>query len=224
MSNPSSAMDRPGRVLILGAGGHARVIAEMVERQHGSVLAGFLDDALAGGEVHGLPVLGRLADLGQVLTQMGGAGLIVGIGDNAARRRVVQEVGPILESLGGRFVSAIDPSAVISPRATVGPGTVVMAHVTVNAGTVVGAHAILNTTCSADHDCRIADFTHISPGTHLAGTVMIGEGTHVGIGCAVIPRIRIGAWSVVGAGSAVVRDVPDRVVAYGVPARVMRHL
>lgn len=212
--------------MILGAGGHARVIADIVERQYGGVLAGFLDERLSGGEVDGVPMLGRLADLDRVLAEMGGAGVgvIVGVGDNATRRRIVSDIAPIVESAGAGFVPAIDPSAVISPRAMIGPGTVVMAHVTVNTGAVVGAHAILNTACSVDHDCRVADFAHISPGVHLAGTVTVGEGTHVGTGSAVIPGIRIGAWSLIGAGSAVVRELPDGVVAYGVPARVGRRL
>lgn len=207
------------RLLIVGAGGHARVIAEIAMRQFPEADIAFLDDGVTG-EVDDLPVLGRLDDLPRYASEPN-LQVVIGIGENRLRK-VLAERNRTLERVA--FATVVDPSAVISQRAELGAGTVVMPKVVANTGTRVGRHVILNTACSVDHDCVIGDFAHISPGAHLAGAVTVGEGAQVGVGASVIPGVRIGAWSVVGAGSVVVRDIPDGVVAYGVPARPVRKL
>ena len=97
-----------------------------------------------------------------------------------------------------------------------------MAGAVINPGSQIGQSVIINTSASVDHECVIADAAHICPGVHLAGRVQVGAATHVGIGTTVIERINIGSGSFIGAGSVVVDDIPDGVVAYGVPARVIR--
>jgi acetyltransferase EpsM len=206
------------QALIVGAGGHARVIAEMLAKSGSYEDIAFLDDELSG-YVDGHPVAGKIDDLA-LLLQASDIRVVIGIGDNHARKATESRIRRALPT----YLTVRDPSAVVSSRAALGAGTVIMPNVVVNTGATVGQHVILNTSCSIDHDCVVEDFAHISPGAHLAGSVRVGEGTHVGTGVSVIPGIRIGCWSVIGAGSAVVRDVPDRVVAYGVPARVMRSL
>ncbi len=205
------------RVLILGAGGHAQVVADILlamQRAGQAVeVVGFLDDAAhrQGRRMLGLPVLGPLAVRGDVPHDA----LVVAIGDNRARARVQRA----LQDAGERLFVARHPRAVLAPDVQVGPGTVIAAGVVVNTGTVVGEGVILNTGCTVDHHNRIHAFAHIAPGAHLAGEVTVGEGALVGVGAAVIPGRSIGPWAVVGAGAAVVRDVPAHTTVVGVPAR-----
>lgn len=208
------------RVLIIGAGGHAQVVADILfqMRAHGIVLEpiGYLDDdpSLAGQNLLGLPVRGSLASLPAIMHDA----VTVAIGDNLIRRQVYEA----LRALGEHFLTARHPSAVIASSVQIGPGCMVCAGVVVNPGSVVGANVILNTGCTVDHHNRIGDHVHVGPGAHLGGEVDVGEGALVGIGATVMPRCRVGAWSVVGAGALVRADLPDRVTAVGVPARAVR--
>ena len=214
--------ERGKPVLIIGAGGHAQVIADVLlrMREAGADLTpvGYLDDdpALAGQILLGLPVLGAIGHLSAVPHAL----LVIAIGENLARQRLFEA----LQGDGARFAVARHPSAVIAPDVQIGQGSVICASVVVNPGSLVGANVILNTGCTVDHHNHIGDHVHIAPGVHLGGDVTIGEGTLVGIGATVMPQRRVGHWSVVSAGSLVHTDVPDRVVAAGVPARVVRKL
>jgi sugar O-acyltransferase (sialic acid O-acetyltransferase NeuD family) len=207
------------RVLIVGAGGHAQVVADILLRMRDCGEAvepvGYMDDnqALAGQMYLGLPVLGTTSDIGKLAHDA----IVVAVGDNDIRRRLFDR----LRQAGERFVTACHPQAVIAPDVTIGAGTMVCAGVIINPGAAIGANVILNTSCSIDHHNRIGDHVHIAPGVHLGGEVAVGEGTMVGIGATVMGRRRIGTWSVVGAGSLVTHDVPDGVKVVGNPARVV---
>jgi sugar O-acyltransferase (sialic acid O-acetyltransferase NeuD family) len=208
------------RVLIVGAGGHAQVVADVIlhMQEQGAEVApvGYVDDdtSLAGQSRLGLPVLGTLADVAAIPHDA----VIVAIGDNATRRRAFEA----LRGRGEALISVRHPSAVVAPGVEIGPGSMLCAGVVVNPASVVGANVILNTGCTVDHHNRIGDHVHIAPGVHLGGTVTIGEGTLVGIGATVMPNRRVGAWSVVGAGSLVHHTVRDGVTVFGVPARIIR--
>lgn len=221
---------RPARIVIVGAGGHGRVIADVATRQFPDASIIFLDDKLAGSTVDGRPVLGRFQDWRPILEALiretdTNIGVVLGLGDNQLRQRWALALGSWLQRHAlAEFLTVVDPSAVVSSGAVVGPGTVVFPQVVVNTGSRVGAHVILNTACSVDHDAQIGDYVHISPGAHLAGEVQVDDGTHIGTGASIIPRIHVGAWSVIGAGSTVTRNIPSGVVAFGVPARVQRSL
>lgn len=210
------------RAVIIGAGGHAQVVADILWRMQeaGSEIApvGYLDDnpALVGESFLGLTVLGAIADLPAVPHDA----VIVGIGDNATRRRVFES----LQDRGERFVTARHPGAVIAPDVPLGSGSVVCAGVVVNTGSQIGANVILNTGCTVDHHNRAADHVHIAPGVHTGGEVTVGEGAFLGVGALVIPRCTIGAWAFVGAGSVVTKDIPARATAVGNPARVLRRV
>ena len=210
------------RVLIISAGGHAQVIADVLlrMREDGADLmpVGYLDDnpALTGQRLLGLRVLGAIDHLSAVAHDA----LIVAIGDNATRQHIFER----LHTQSERFVVARHSSAVIAPDVRIGPGSMICAGVVVNPGSVIGANVILNTGCTVDHHNRIGNHVHIAPGVHLGGDVNIGEGTLVGIGATVMPQRRVGDWSVVSAGALVHADLPDRVVAAGMPARVIRNL
>jgi sugar O-acyltransferase (sialic acid O-acetyltransferase NeuD family) len=198
-----------GRLYLFGAGGHAKVVAEILESANVPV-AGFFDGNPNITKVWEYPV-----------TEFPGASdpfrrdqdqLIIAVGDNATRRKLA-------DSLQVNYSSALHPSAVLSHRCRVGEGTVVMAGVVVNSDTTVGRHCIINTCASIDHDCVIGDYAHISPNATLCGAAHVGEGTHVGAGAVIIPGRSVGRWSVIGAGAVVIDDVPDHVTVVGNPAR-----
>jgi len=206
-------MDDQWPVVLVGAGGHARVVAAALKAAGRRVRCVLDDDAtLVGSDVLGVPVVGVPAD-GAIPC---GTAAVLTVGDNAARQRLATRLKLV------RFVPVTHPRAFIDPDAAVGAGTVLMAGAVVQPGVTIGSHAIINTGATVDHDCRIGDFAHVAPGANLAGWVEVGEGALVGVGASVRDRVRIGAWAIVGAGAAVVSDVPDGATAVGVPARVIR--
>lgn len=210
--------DATSRVVVIGAGGHGQVVADILQRMADAgapvTPIGFLDDnlALAGKTILGLPVLGRVADLAGIEHDA----VIVALGHNRTRLTLARR----LESAGERFVIARHPAAVIAPSVEMVPGTVVCAGVVVNPGSRIGAHVILNTGSTVDHHNRIGDGVHIAPGVHLGGDVTIGEGSLVGIGATVMSQRSVGAWAVVAAGALVSKNVPDAVTVAGSPARI----
>ncbi len=207
------------RLFVYGAGGHAKVVADAAVSMGYRVL-GFLDadPSKAGLRVLGLPVL--LADVAEAIVACRdqGSEVVVAVGANATRKRIFET----LRTAAVPIATILHARAIVASSAVVGEGTVVFAGVVVNPETHVGCNVILNTSSSVDHDNRIGHHAHLSPGVRTGGTVTVGEGTHVGIGASIRNNIEIGAWSVVGAGSVVVKDLPDAVVAYGVPARIVR--
>lgn len=207
------------RILIVGAGGHAQVIADVIlcrARLGEDVqLLGFVDDNpdRVGREIMGARVLGLIAQLAQFEPDA----VIVGIGNNATRARIYQQ----LQASGVTFGVAVHPRAVIEDSVKVGEGSVVFANAVINTGSIIGPNVIINTGATVDHHARIGAHVHIAPGVHLGGTVTVDEGAFLGIGSSVIPNRVIGAWSTVGAGAAVIHDVPPHTTVVGVPARLL---
>ncbi len=208
------------RVLIIGAGGHAQVVADILLRAHAAGEAalpvGYIDNnpALQGKEILGLPVLG----VSDQRTHCTYEGLIVAIGDNQKRQTLIEQ----FEQQGERLIIACHPAAIVSPDVRIGAGTMICAGAIVNTGSVIGSGVILNTGCTLDHHNQIDDAVHVAPGVHTGGDVSIGKGTLVGIGTTVMPRCHIGQWSIIGAGSVVTTNIPDNVVAVGSPAKVIK--
>lgn len=195
-------------VIIVGASGHGKVVADIV-RCAGDCVLGFLDDAPEKSEFLGWPVLGRCADY----AKFSDAYFVIGIGDSNVRTRLAAEMQ------GVKWYTAIHPSAVVSPLDTrVGAGTVIMANAVINPGTTIGMHCIVNTAAVIDHDNQIEDFAHISVGARLAGTVEIGTRTWIGIGAVVSNNLSVCSDCVVGAGAVVVKDITDPGIYVGVPA------
>lgn len=196
-------------VVIVGAGGHARVIADSVLRAGDRVL-GFLDDGAEEGVIFGIPVLGGIRDYRSYQD----AFFVLGIGSAAIREKLADAMH------GVNWYTAIHPSAVISPLDTkIGEGTVVMAGAVVNAGAVIGKHCIINTSAIIEHDDQIEDFVHVSVGAKLAGAVHVGRRSWIGIGAAVKNNISICEDCMIGAGAVVVKDIEEAGTYVGVPAR-----
>lgn len=202
-------------ILIIGAGNHARVVANILRMEPKlKRVIGFIDDneTLVDEEFEGLRVLGT----SEIIQETPHDALIVAIGKNENRARTYSQ----LLDAGEIFVNAIHPSAVIDETVSIGKGVVICAGVVINPGAVIHDNVILNTRCTVDHDNIIHDHVHVAPGCTLGGDIVVGEGTLVGIGSTVMPQLSIGSWSKIGAGAVVIKNIPDHVIAFGVPAEI----
>jgi sugar O-acyltransferase (sialic acid O-acetyltransferase NeuD family) len=207
-------------IVIWGASGHGRVVADIVAAQARFELVGFIDDIQdAGTMVAGVPVLGNRSALDRCREQ-GISHLVVGLGD--CRRRL--ELATHANALGFSLGCAIHPRAVLAKDVVVGPGSVVAGGAVINPGVTLGRNTIVNTAASVDHDCVVGDGAHVGPGARIGGRASIGRGAWIGIGAVVSDRISIGEGTIIGAGAVVVRNIPANVVAFGVPARVRRNV
>ena len=190
------------RVIIIGAGGQSKVVADLV-RACGDTVVGFLDDSAAGSHI-----LGKVADA----ENYPGCRFLIAVGDNAARKRLA-------DSLDLPWHTAVHPTAFVSPSASIGEGTVVMPLAVIHTDASVGRHCIVNSGAVVEHDNVLADFSHVSPGSALAGRVFVGECTQIGVGASVKNNVSICGGCTIGAGAAVVKDIDLPGVYAGVPAR-----
>lgn len=201
------------KIIVLGAGGHAKVCIELL-RAMGQEVAFCVGNADSVAACVGVPVLrgdGHLTSL----RADGYRRIFVAIGSNRLRLKLAETAA----ALGYELVNAISAQAVISPSARLGAGVAVMAGAVINAEATVGDLAIINTGASIDHDCQIGVGAHIAPQCALAGNVHVGDGSFLGIGCKVVPDVRIGAQAILGAGAVVICDIENGATAVGVPAR-----
>jgi sugar O-acyltransferase (sialic acid O-acetyltransferase NeuD family) len=217
------------RIVIIGAGGHGLVVADILRAARAANdanghyaqpfdIVGAVDDnpSLTGTRIFDIPVLGTT----QHLSQIPHDAIVVAIGDNASRERMATEFVQRGESL----FTARHPHASVSAAVECGAGSMISAGAVIAPAVRIGTSVILNTRCSVDHECLIGSFAHIAPGVTLGGNVTIGARTLIGLGASVMPGRRIGANAIIGAGAVVVHDIPDDVVAVGVPARIQRHV
>jgi sugar O-acyltransferase (sialic acid O-acetyltransferase NeuD family) len=210
------------RLVIIGAGGHGREIAEILREplQQGKVpnLLGFVDEtpALRHQVIDGLPVLGDWSWFEGV--DRSEVSVICASGFSHTRKMMVERA----RASGLNFANAISHIAYLSPDAKIGEGIMICQHAIACRGTLIDDHAIINLGSIVGHDTKVGRYSTLNPGVNLAGNVSIGEGCYLGIGSSVIQRISIGSWTTVGAGAAVVKDLPENVTAVGVPARVIK--
>ena len=204
-------------MVIVGAGGHGRVVADLCELLGRWDEIVFLDELHPGlQECDGWQVVG--ANAGIAACAAGGCDFGLGVGNNALRMKLFSEI----EKHGGNLPPLIHPRATLSKRCRIGTGAVVLANAAVNISADIGRGSILNTSSSVDHDCRLGAGVHVCPGVHLAGDVKVGDLTLLGVGCSVKQCITIVSRAIVGAGAAVVCDIADGAVVAGVPARPLQ--
>ncbi|MGL5053239.1 MAG: acetyltransferase [Cetobacterium sp.] len=203
-------------IVIIGAGGHAKVVVDIVEKRKELLkenisIYGVIDDNFSQENFLGYKHLGKISEIVK-LHNWQNKKYIIAIGSNEVRKKISKENEV-------EYATLIHPTAIISSYVKIGMGTVVMAGVVVNSSVEVGIHSILNSSSTIDHDCKIGNYTHISPSVTLAGEVKIGNESWIGIGSTVIQGIEIGNSVIIGAGSVVIKDIADKKKAYGVPAK-----
>lgn len=207
------------KVVIIGAGGHGKVVLDILGAEGKHEPVGFVDTTpgLTGTTVCGKPVFGP-PDMLPKLRERGVDAAIVAIGDCRARAQYAR----LLREQGFELVNAIHPTASVSPTASIGSNVVIAAQAAVCTEARISDSVILNTACVVDHECEIGQAAHICPGAHLAGRVRVGPAAWVGLGANIIQCLSIGEHATVGAGAVVIRDVPAYATVVGCPARVIR--
>ena len=213
-TNPANS---PKMLMVIGAGGHAKVIVDtLFESNLESSVAGAVDKAptTIGKALGKTKIIGDDSILSNVSpTQYH---FIVAIGDNTVRSTLFK----VWKEQGFTAISCIHPKSIISDSVSIGEGTAIMAGTVINCDSTIGDNVIINTNATVDHDVSIGSHAHIAPGSHLAGNISVGEGAFIGTGATILPGIKIGAWAVVGAGSIVTRDVLPHRTVWGVSAKL----
>ncbi len=200
------------RLLIIGAGGHGKVVADVAMKMNTWKSIQFLDDNQELKRVLGLEVIGKVED---ALKYVHDYQFIVAIGDNSLRERIQLN----LTMAQAKLALLVHPDAIIGKQVEIGKGTVVMAGVIINSCTHVGSGCIINTGSIIEHDNIIEDYVHVSPGVITGGTVRIGKGTWLGLGSKIINNVSIAGDCIVGAGAVVIEDIINRGLYVGIPAK-----
>lgn len=205
--------------LIIGAGGQGRVVASILIANGGKI-KGFLDPSFEKAHeqyVLNYPMLGNNNSIKEYSSHS--INLALGIGDNLKRKEFFSQI------VSEHFLNPIiHPSAKLELNVEIDIGSVIAVGAIICVEARIGKAVIINSGSIIEHECQIHDFCHISPGVQLGGRVTIGECTHIGIGATVIDKVNIGKNSIIGAGSVVINDIPDNVIAVGVPARIIKNL
>lgn len=203
------------KTIVVGAGGHAVSVAN-IALSCGQSIIGFVDDNRCNDSLLGLPIF-NLETCKKKYSQFS---YVIGIGDNAVRKRIAMELKCIFPQ--AKFPNLIHRSATIGVRSYIGQGTVVMPQANIGPKSTIGDFCIINTSGSLDHDCVVGDFGSIAPGVITGGNVHIGNCSAVSIGATIKHGVKIGVDSIIGASSYVNEDVPDRIISYGVPSKKVR--
>jgi sugar O-acyltransferase (sialic acid O-acetyltransferase NeuD family) len=206
------------KIVIIGGGGHARVVISIIRQLEGYEIVGYID-IKNNGDLLGVRYAGSDVLLEKLYSEKKAGHAAMGIGVAASLQKRKELLGKAA-SIGFRFPPIISPHCVIGEEVGIGEGTIVMNGTVINTGTVIGKHCIINTGSVVDHDCRIGDFVHIAPGATLCGGVEIGENAFVGSGATIIPGREIGRNAVIGAGAVVTGDCLQEGTYIGVPAKL----
>lgn len=198
------------KFVLIGGGGHAKVVLETSHLLGFSIFGIYDDDLnLRNSLIKGIEVLGNT-------NVFKADSAFIAIGDNNIRKKISDKFPEVVWPI------IIHPSAIVSKDVYVGEGSVVMAGAIIQPGTRIGKHCIVNTGACIDHDCEIGDFVHVGPNCSLAGGVSLGEGTFIGIGSSIISNKTIGKWTNVGAGSVIITNQPDYCTTVGIPAKPIK--
>jgi len=200
------------KLVIIGAGGHGKVVLDIAQCLNRYEKYCFVDDAVHGS-IDGAEVIGTMRDLLADDALLDSCEVVVAVGNADTRERIVHQLPKV------HFATLVHPTAVVAKTAVLQSGTVVMANAVINADAVIGQHCIINTGAIVEHDDRIGDYCHISVGARLAGTVQIGDHSWIGIAAVVSNNISICSHCLIGAGAVVVKDITETGTYVGVPAR-----
>lgn len=207
------------KIAIIGAGGQARVVYEILSYDRNIEVFAFVDNVVRGSDEHimGIPVMGDHSVLPKLITN-GVRGAIIAVGDNEIRAAHFEK----LRGMGLEMVNAVHPTSSITPSVKLGSGVTIAMGAIISTGARIGNNVIINTGAIIDHEDEIEDHVHVGPGCSIAGRVTIKRSTLIGIGSVVRDYLTIGKNTIIGAGSVVLEDIPDNVVAAGVPAKVIK--
>lgn len=208
-------------ILIFGGGNQASYVIDIIHKQGLYNIVGIIDSVKEiGAKVFGYEVLGRMTDLESICKENNVYGGVIAIGDNYSRDLVFSQI--LDSNYVIKFVNAIHPSVIIGENVQIGEGVVAMAGVIFNTNAKIGNFTFFATGCQIEHDCEVHEFSSVSAGTVLGGHVKIGCFSALTLNVTVLDRLNIGSNTVVGAGSLVLKDLPDNVLAYGNPCKVIR--
>ncbi len=210
------------RIVVIGGGGHAKVIISVSKKSAGFDVLGYTD-LHDGGPVLGVPYLGTDDRLPELRAGSPSLMVILGMGavsrDGLEKRKAIQEK---ITAAGFEFATVISPDAIVNEDVQIGPGTFIADGVVINTGTRIGAGVIINTRSTIDHDCVIGDQVHIAPGVAMSGGVEIGQLSMLGTGSSVIQSVRIGERCMLGAGSVATKNIREGCLYFGVPAKKIK--
>ncbi|WP_078595878.1 acetyltransferase [Evansella clarkii] len=206
------------KIVLIGQGGHSKVIKDIILSAEENEIAAYLDDKFSELKTVEQSITGPTEAAADLISYWGDVKFIIAIGSNSVRKKMKERLNLPDEY----YATVIHRTACISYSAIIGRGTVIMPNAVVNADSQIGNHAIINSCAVVEHDNCIGNYTHISPNATLAGNVTVEEGVHIGSGATVIPGKTIRQWAVIGAGATVINDVPQYRTAVGVPAKVLR--
>lgn len=209
-------MNKYKDLIIIGAGGHGRVVADTAARTGNYQSISFLDD-IEFPQTFPYPYLGKCDTAEKYLDAHD---IVVAIGNGEVRQKIMLS----LAEHGAHFATIIAPDSIVAADVSIGAGTVVLPGAVINTGTVIGKGVIINTASSVDHDCRIDDFCHVAVGAHICGTVSVGQRSWVGAGVTVINNVTICSDCMIGAGAVVVNDIETNGIYVGVPAKRQRRI
>jgi UDP-perosamine 4-acetyltransferase len=209
------------KVIIIGAGGHARVVLDILRYNPKIKVFCFINKFIKypNEKIDGIPIYGNISVLPKFIKK-GIKNFIVAVGDNKVRASYFKQ----LIKLGMTPINAIHPTAIIAKNAKIGKGVVIAAGSIICPEAKIGNNVIINTGTIVEHHDVIEDHVHMAPGIRSSGDVTVGNGSFLGVGTTIIQKIKIGRNVVVGAGSVIIRDVPDNTVVVGVPTRVIKKL
>jgi sugar O-acyltransferase (sialic acid O-acetyltransferase NeuD family) len=209
------------KIIIIGASGHAKVVADIIEKNGKYEIFGFIDTyKQIGTKILGYQIIGNETQIPYLMKKEDIKQGIIAIGDNWVRKQMFMKIRTIAPDFD--FISAIHPSARISNSAIIKKGTVIMAGAIVNSDSKIGIFSIVNSMSSLGHDGNMLDFSSLSSGVVIGGNVTIGKYTAISIGATIINNISIGKHTVVGAGAVATKDIGDFEIAYGVPAKFIK--
>ena len=210
------------KIIIIGAGGHSKVIVDVIQNEQKYEIAGFIDNSLPmGHKVLDYKVLGKEDEINTLFYKHEIFGGIIAIGDNFIRSNVEKKIKQLCNEF--KFINCVHPNSNIAFDVVMGEGNVVMAGATINTSSEISNHCIFNTNCSIDHDNKIANFVSIAPNAVTGGNVQVGEFSAIGIGATVNHNVSIGYNCIIGASSLVNKDTKSNSVYYGMPAKFIRN-